>query len=55
MVPAPGTEVVQCHCGENLSREEWDKDIKGKTGRKFCCPQCGIGRDTGLEDVLAEA
>lgn len=19
MVPAPGTEVVQCHCGENLS------------------------------------
>lgn len=38
MVPAPRTEVVQCHCGENLSREGWDNGRKEKMGRNSAVP-----------------
>ena len=55
MVSAPGTEVVQCHCGENLSGRWVINDWKEKMRRKLCCPQCGTGRDTGLGGVLAGA
>lgn len=48
MVPAPKTEVDQCHCGKKLSGEGWDNGRKGKMGRKSCCSQCGTDKDTEL-------
>lgn len=48
MVPAPKTEVDQCHCGKKLSGDGWDNGRKGKMGRKSCCSQCGTDKDTEL-------
>lgn len=47
MVPAPRTEVVQCHWGDAFRREGGIIAGRGRWG-EFCCPKCGTGRDTRL-------